>query len=115
MDTPLTYEVLEDNAGGLYLFVFDGDKIKFGFENFEYSPVSLVGCLDELDNGAGENDVSGWEGQLPDPQADYASLTGHEFGWEPVARNTGSGRELFPDRMGVAATLELVDTQRGQS
>ncbi len=104
----LTYEVIEDNGGGLHLFVFDNDNPEFYIAGFEYSPGSLTASLDSLDGGATLDDIELWDGLVDDPQSHYGGLIAHEYGWELVARNAGEGRELFPDAMGRAAEIDLI-------
>lgn len=89
------YVVIEDNAGGMYLFFFSpNDEVILGLENIEFAqPGDLDGItLDEAQT---------WERQLDDPQAHYDDITSFEFGWSVVADQDG----VYPDRMGAAAQI----------
>ena len=90
------YEVIEDNGGGMYLFVFDDtDQAVLGIENIEYcTPGYLTPPLDMAD-------VTGWDSQLDDPQAVYKNITSYEFGWAIVADQNG----IYPHQMGRAAQI----------
>ncbi len=90
-----SYQVLEDNGGGMFLFFFDeNDKVVLGIENIEYAE---PGDLDNITL----DEASGWESQLNDPAKAYKSITRYEFGWEVVADENGT----YPDRMGGAALI----------
>lgn len=87
------HEVIEDNGGGIYLFVFDDDgQVARGIGNLEYAQ---PGDLDNLD------DAAGWEGGLDDPQAAYKSITSYQFGWQVIADQNG----VYPERMGRAGRI----------
>jgi len=88
------YQVIEDNAGGMYLFFFKGDKVVLGLENIEFAQ---PGDLDNITL----KEAKTWESRLDDPQAHYDDLTSHEFGWQVVADQDG----VYPDRMGRAAEI----------
>ena len=98
----LPFQVLEDNAGGLHLAVFDGDGdecIWYG-AGYEHSPDTLQKDIAALRDGAHPVD-DGWESDLPDgytPQQLYDELTSYEYGWEIIADETNT----YPYRMGIA-------------
>ena len=55
----LTWQVSENNGGGLTLYVWDGDKLIYGHAGYEYNPGQLsedIGALKKGDN------TSDWEG-----------------------------------------------------
>lgn len=95
-----TYQVIEDNGGGLHLFIFDeNNKVVRGFSNLEYlSHEDFMDCIDGLKNG---DDGSTWEGQYDDPQAIYDEFNESDFGSEVV----GNESRIWPERMGRAAQL----------
>ena len=94
------YEVIEDNGGGLMLYVFADDG------NVEYAHgYEGSGCLlhdiEAIENGA--DPAHDWDGNEEDPQAYYDSITSFEHGWKVVADNEG----LYPEKMGNSARLEF--------
>lgn len=109
----MRYQVIEDNGGGLYLFVFGGrGRIVYASSGHEYRPGSLTD--DDLPALEAGYDTTTWEGEH-DPQAAYSALTGYEYGWQIVAEGgIGRQRKLYPGRMGRAAQLEfgVTDDQR---
>ena len=56
------YEVIEDNGGGLYKFIFDE---------------------------AGNIIENEWDNCGADPQEEYSQITSYEYGWKIVADNDG--------------------------
>jgi hypothetical protein len=104
MDYKYTYKVVEDNGGGLSLYVFDGAKVIFAHTAYEYSPGHLVLDIDALDSGS---DTSDWEGCEDDPQASWDSVTSQEYGWQIVANGGGGKHRLHKAVMGAAAQLEF--------
>jgi hypothetical protein len=89
------YEVIEDNAGGMYLFFFDIDgRVILGLESIEHAE---AGYLDYITF----SEAKTWDSQLGDPQATYDNLTAYEFGWKVVAQDG----EIYPERMGRAAQI----------
>lgn len=100
----LTWQVIEDNAGGLYLAVFEGDDLIYYADQYEYSPDALREAVEVLRDG-GDPRTEGWD--LPqwiidgdhDINAVYDDLTSHEHGWQIVADQDG----IYYDRMGSAA------------
>lgn len=108
----MRYQVVEDNGGGLHLFVFRGRKVVYASSGHEYRPGSLVNAdLPALEAG---DDTSSWDGNIANPQAAYDELTAYEHGWEIVAEGNTGQRKLHPARMGRAAQLEfgVSDDQR---
>lgn len=108
----MRYQVIEDNGGGLHLFVFRGHRVAYASSGHEYRPSSLVNDdLPALEDG---DDTSTWEGNVDNPQAAYDELTSYEHGWEIVAEGSVGRRKIYPGRMGRAAQLEfgVTDDQR---
>ena len=105
----MKYQVIEDNGGGLHLFVFRGRRVVFAGHDYEFNPGDLSKYdLPGLDAG---DDTATWESSAT-PQADYANLTSHEYGWEIVADGrVGQQYKLYPDRMGRAAQIEFGVTE----
>lgn len=59
----LDYQVLEDNGGGLHLFVFEGEEqnVIFAHSDYEYHSNSLIEDIAELKKG-GHPIHDGWDG-----------------------------------------------------
>ena len=97
----LGYQVIEDNAGNLFLAVFDdNDECIYFASGFEHDPDNLQECITALRNG-GHPVQDRWESDFPDgytPQQLYDKLTSYEYGWEIIADETG----IYPERMGAA-------------
>lgn len=95
-----TYQIIEDNGGGLSLYVFDtsGNVVDGIYDlsfaqDGEYNQVRAELAADPL------TEIAGWDGHLENAQVDYDSLTNYECGWTVVCDNG----TLYPDRMGRAA------------
>lgn len=104
--TTYDYTVIEDNGGGLYLYIFPhgSDVPVKGFGGYEYNPGNLTADLDLLDKG---DDAETWDNCMADPAADWDNLTGHDYGYEVIATGGGGQRTLYPDRMGRAGQIEF--------
>lgn len=109
----VNFEVYEDNAGGLTLFVLNENGTPvWGHSGYEYTPDDLpeiirdvqgLDSLDELEfwDGNGMYDGSqftAWDEIEGGIQAAYDSLEGDEW-TEIVADQNGQ----YPDKMGTAA------------
>ncbi len=112
-----TFEVYEDNAGGLYLAVLTAGVPTYVYENWEYqNPDSLRDAISEL--AADKLAYRSWDGNCVerinessrnDPVSDLVtaqSLYNDGLG-TLVAEITESGGTYYPDRMGTAARLAL--------
>jgi hypothetical protein len=110
----MRYQVIEDNGGGLGLYVFRGKTVIYGHMGYEYIPGDLITGLDALDNG---DNTRTWEGNSDNPQADYDSITSYEYGWKIVAEGNNGKRTLYKSCMGAAAMLEfkVTDEERDAS
>ena len=98
-----TFEVIEDNGGGLSLFIFDSKgRVEYAHTGYEHVQGQLSADLADLAEGG--NPVVEWEGCEEDPQGVYDSITSYRGGgWEVVADNNG----IYPNLMGSAAALEF--------
>lgn len=99
----VSYEVIEDNGGGLHLTVFDDTgSVIFYANGYEHMPAdSLRTDIEALRNG---DNTDGWETNgrtREEMQEAYDSLTAHAHGWTVVAGEEG----IYPERMGAAARL----------
>jgi len=94
-----SYQIIEDNAGGLYLFVFDDANVCGGIINLEYAD---AGEYNQVAEGLSVNpltEIAGWDGHMDDAAATYAEVTSSEFGWA-IVNNNG---DLSTHKMGTAA------------
>jgi hypothetical protein len=113
-------EVLEDNGGGLHLFVWDdkdgdGNEVMI-YEHSGYEQVKgqLSEDLEGLKNLAHPQSESPacWDGCEDNPQGDYDSLTACPYGHQIVAEfSTLKGLELNIDAMGASAEYELLEEE----
>ncbi len=98
-----TYQIIEDNGGNLYLFVFDpADNVVGGIENLEYAQ---PGEYNEVKNGLASDplqEIGGWDGHMDDPQATYDKLTSYQYGWQVVCDNG-----VISEHLGAAAETYL--------
>lgn len=86
------FEVIEDNSGGLQLFVYgdDGDVV-YAASDFEYVPGDLAEAMKALWNGA-DPIADGWDIQYKDPQEfrnGFTEQSQRNGGWELVADENG--------------------------
>lgn len=104
-------EVIEDNGGGLALFVKDGEKVVYGHHGYEANGQAI---LDDIKAYINNPDTSDWDGNMDDPQAAYDDYKEYDEygqyigpqGWQVVYRYTGDGTSVvFHSRMGSAASL----------
>jgi len=99
----LSYQVIEDNGGGLHLAVFDDDVCIYYGSGYEHRPDHLQEDIAALYSGRHPLQ-DGWESDLPDgytPQQLYDELTSYEYGWEIIADDAG----VYPERMGAAGRI----------
>lgn len=94
------YQVIEDNGGGLRLFVFRASKVIYEHSGYETTQGQLKADVQALEAG---EDPATWEGCEANPQADYDNLMAYQYGYKIVASNG----KIFPERMGRAAAREF--------
>ena len=96
------YEVIEDNAGGLHLVVFDEQgRVKFYGSGYEHIVEHLQEAIKALKSG---DDTSSWDTSgltLEEMQEYYQCLVGFRHGWAVVADQDG----IYPEKMGQAAKI----------
>lgn len=101
------FEVIEDNGGGLHLFVLDADgKVTWGGANYEYCGDALKEAVDLLMGGA-TPESEGWEANFEslfgvtaqDAYDEFTEEGRRNGGWELIADQFG----IYPDRMGYNA------------
>jgi hypothetical protein len=96
----ITWQAIEDNAGGLHLAIFAGGDCTHLVTGLELQRGALRDCIKALESG---DNPSSWDGLSDNPQAEYNQMTGFAFGHQVVADDGGT----YPDRFGAAAKLEL--------
>jgi hypothetical protein len=101
----MRYQVIEDNGGGLHLYIFDRNKCIYAHSGYEYSPGQLSQDISALMEG---EDPRQWEGGEENPEEEYLSwVDGNPYGWQTIARGNENGISYYPHRMGRAAQLEF--------
>ncbi len=99
----MKYKVIEDNGGGLHLYVFSGRRCVWAHTGYEYNSDGLLEDLKALESGV--DPCGDWDGGEEDPQAAYDATVSYEYGWEVVAEGGKGKRKLHKARMGRAAQL----------
>ena len=99
-------DVIEDNGGGLHLYVLDGDRVVWAHDGYEYrQPGDLTADLNFL--SAGDDPATDWDGGIDNPQEVYEKTTSYEYGWKVVATLRNGEIEMHTDLMGAAAQREF--------
>jgi hypothetical protein len=98
------YQVIEDNAGGLHLFVWHANTLRFGCYNLEHiSHDDFMATLTYIETpGATLKELARWDSQYDDVQAAYDYTTANALGYESIAVYEDGQRTIHPDRMGRA-------------
>jgi hypothetical protein len=98
-----TFTYIEDNGGGLHLFVKKNGKVVDGITNLEYAGAGEWNDVKDEMNKDAVAAVRTWEGHMKDhdidPKAFYAELVASEYGSKIVADSDG----IYPNMMGRAA------------
>src|ERR1700761_1019820 len=102
------WQVIEDNGGGLHLFVYgdggiDGGKVIYAHSGYEYNKGQLTTDLSNLDEGG---DVGQWDG-CEDGNLQAYAQSYDDPSSSVVAQGADGERRLFTARMGRAAQLEF--------
>lgn len=94
------YEVIEDDNGGLYLFVFNDDgSVKYFADGYENNHEKLMDDIESLRDG---DDTSVWynKGMTQEQMQEvYDGFLKRDNGWDVVADQDG----IYPEMMGAAA------------
>lgn len=107
------YSVIEDNAGGLHLYVFGGaaaETCVYACHGYERRPGALLADITKLELG---DDTSAWDGD-EDPQAAWDAWTFGPNGWTQIADEDGP---VPKENMGAAGRREFYgnpDEQEGE-
>lgn len=112
--TMARYEVIEDNAGGLHLFVFGSDSaIVYAADNWETSPGALRESLEELRRTGtteGWDGMDRWDELGITPEESYAKLQHWIDEGMGGAQLIADQHGTYPNRMGEAGKRELLTT-----
>jgi len=105
LDEWLSYHVVEDNAGGLHLFVWQGEDCIFACYNLEFLAyedfqASLRTIEGDDPNGI-HLEIASWDSQLADPESAWREMFLHTK-YEIIASYDYHHRVEFPRRMGRA-------------
>ena len=103
MTKRLNYVVIEDNASGLHLAVFDGDKCIWYGSNYQHNLDRLREDITALRDGA-DPVREGWESDLAEgytAQEVYDEITSPDYGWSIIADEVN----IYPDYMGVMGRI----------
>jgi hypothetical protein len=104
------WQVIEDNGGGLHLFVYgdggiDGGVVIYAHSGYEYNKRQLSTDLNDLDAGG---DVAGWGGCVEGDLQEYLdSFDDDAHTSTVVAQGADGERRLFTHRMGSATRREF--------
>ena len=103
----LEYQVIEDNGGGLHVFVWADGKMKAGMYNFEYlSHEDFAGTLAYLESSEADiAEIGSWDSQYQHPQEAHDGLTASNFGWQSIAEYKTGQLTTYPERMGRAGII----------
>ena len=99
----LTYEIYEDNGGGLTMFVFENKKMIYAYSGIEYDYIDIFEMLEDIE------DCESWDNNLVeneeiDHEELYKQLTDTSvLGSELIAENG----EFYFDRMGSAGLTKF--------
>jgi hypothetical protein len=102
-------EIIEDNGGGLALFVKEDEKIVYGHSYDGGGKQILEDIAAYIEN----HDTSDWDGNMDDPQEaydgykdrdEYGQYTGPQ-GWQVVYKYENGMSFIHHNRMGTAASL----------
>ena len=96
MEKKLTWQVTENNGGGLTLYVWDDDNLIYAHAGYEYVPASLREDIQALRNG--NHPISdGWDGNdLIDAEIVTACRTDYGEWGNPVGQIFDDNNEIIP-------------------
>lgn len=112
MADKLTWSVVEDNGGGLHLYVFapgPGERVVYAHCGFEHSRGALSKCIEALNSGETTRD---WDGCEDDPQGSWDYWTEdmrRNGGYKIICDETGP---IDTDKMGNAGRREFGNTTK---
>lgn len=111
METKCYAKVIEDNGGGLSLYIMDSDTNRciFAHSGYEYRPGCLIQDLETLKV---DDSIGGWEGNDREMAAEWATLDIDGVGRELVAELADGKIYTYPEAMGHAARLEFRSPRR---
>lgn len=100
----ILYTVIEDNGGGLSLYVFRGQQCIYAHDGYEFTPGQLSQDIAALDKGS---DTSDWDGNTNDPQALWDEMEQFVTGYNTIASGGRGHHHIYPQAMGAAGKMEF--------
>lgn len=99
----MSFEIYENNGGGVFLVILENSLPVRIFWNWEYTPgSSLISAVAELE--ADHTAWKSWDGDMVDDLENITIAEAYENLGILVAWRSDDGKlETFPDRMGYAA------------
>jgi hypothetical protein len=95
----MAYQYIEDNGGGIFLFVFnEAGALVAGIGNLEYAGAGEGAEVQDALRADALEAVHTWEGRLEDPRPVYDA-----FCADSTSEVVADERGVYPDRMGRAA------------
>jgi hypothetical protein len=115
MEKELKWKVIEDNGGGLHLFVHEYSKLVYSHSGYEYNPGQLTQDIKGLESGS---DPTTWDGN-ENSQESYDGFydeSRRNGGWDVVVKGcTGLPTKYYYPRMGRAAQIEFAYSEPSES
>jgi len=103
MTKRLNYVVIEDNAGGLHLAIFRGNKCIWWGSGYEHNLNCLREDIAALQDGA-DPILDEWKTDLPEgytAQEIYDEITSCDYGWSIIADDV----DIYPEYMGAMGRI----------
>ena len=110
MTDNLSYKIVEDNAGGLSLFVFEDGKPIYSASQLERCHIrsTLADTIEALVKGAHPVNDGGWEGD-ENPQADWNWFEEQEsFNWDVIVEGDVNGSIINVNIMDYDSLRDLI-------
>lgn len=106
METKYYAKVIEDNGGGLSLYIMDTDTNRciYACYGYQHQPGLLTQDLKTLQE---DDSIEGWKGNNREMVAEWATIDIDGVGRELVAELSDGKMYTYPDAMGHVARLEF--------
>jgi hypothetical protein len=99
------FKAIEDNAGGLHLFVFESDRCIYAAHGFEEGLGGLTDAIKSIADGS--DPTNDWDGGDENPEASWAEHEAREERWPHGYKTVADEDGQYPDVMGRAARREF--------
>jgi hypothetical protein len=97
---------VEDNGGGLALYITKGNKVIWSHSGYEYNKGQLSNDMQAFCKNQDISDWDGDEGKIG--QEAYRQYQKSEYGYKCVAEVIDGKMTTYPNSMGSAASLEFL-------